>query len=333
MNIINTLNTFRVAAFGGLLALSLVAVPTPTIAQSAIPVAVGGGVDVTQGFWLVAKELGLDEKYGLDITVKTFEAGSLALQAVAGGDIVAAGTSGGLPTLRGKSKGANYVGVASALKAPLMSCAVATENIKVPKDLEGKTVGFMTGSSSEFWWFGYTEFHKLTNVKTLNMSPPETISALRGGQIDAFFNWQPWCGRAEEIVSGAHVISWGGDNNLQPYADAMISFNADFVKNSPDTALRLLRAVDEAVAWIPKNAEKAAEIMAKRFRSDVAESTRNIKNIEWGLRLDSELRELLYEEARWMTGKEMIKVPDSKALVDSYLHLGLLRQIDPDRVK
>lgn len=327
------MNTISVAALGGLLALSLGAAPTPTIAQSAIPVAVGGGVDVTQGFWLVAKEAGLGEKHGLDITVKTFESGSLALQAVAAGDIVAAGTSGGLPTLRGKSKGANFVGVAAALKAPLISCASAVDNVKAPKDLEGKTVGFMTGSSSEFWWSRYTALHKLTNVKTMNLSPPETITALNGGQIEAFFNWQPWCDRAQEIVAGAHVLAWGGDDDLQPFADAMITFHADFVKTSPDTALRLLRAVDEAVAWIPNNAEAAAKIMAKTFRGDVAQFTRDIKNIEWGLRLDSELRELLYAEARWMTDKGMIKVSDSKALVDSYLHSDLLAQIDPARTR
>ena len=324
------MNAFRNTVGASLLALCVCA---PAVALAQTPVAVGGGIDVTQGFWVIAKEKGFGAKHGLDITVKTFEGGSLALQAVAAGDIVASGTSGGLPTLRGKSKGANFVGVAAALKAPLISCAASVAAVKGPKDLAGKTVGFMTGSSSEFWWSRYTALHKLNNVKTMNLSPPETITALRGGQIVAFFNWQPWCGRAQEIVKGARILAWGGDNNLQPFADAMITFHGDFVRNKPKVALALLRAVDEAVAWIPKNAEEAARIMAKAFRGKADQFTGDIKKIQWGLRLDTELRELLYEEARWMNKKGLFKVADPKALVDSYLHPDLLAQIDPARVK
>lgn len=321
---------FRNTVGAGLLALC---VGMPTAASAQTSVAVGGGIDVTQGFWVVAKEKGFGAKHGIDITAKTFEGGSLALQAVAAGDIVASGTNGGLSTLRGKSKGANFVGVAAALKAPLISCAASVAAVKSPKDLEGKTVGFMTGSSSEFWWSRYTALHKLGNVKTINLSPPETITALRGGQIVAFFNWQPWCSRAREIVKGSRILAWGGDDNLQPFADAMISFHGDFVRDKPKVALALLRAVDEAVAWIPKNVDEAAKIMAKAFRGKADRFAGDIKKIQWGLRLDTELRELLYEEARWMADKGLIKVADPKALVDSYLHADLLKQIDPARVK
>jgi len=316
----------------GLLSLSLTALVLPWSSQAADELSVGGGVDVTQGFWLVAAEKGMAEKHGLNLTVKTFESGSLALEATAAGDVAASGTSGGLPTLRAKSKGADFAGVAAVLKAPLISCAVATADIKSAQDLEGQTVGFMIGSSSEFWWSRYSALHGVSNVSTKNLSPPETITAMSGGDIVAFFNWQPWCDRAQEIIEGAHVLAWGGDDNLQPFADAMITYNGKFLRERPDVALRLLRAVHEAVQWIPQHSREAAQIMAKRFRGDVDQFTRDIDNIEWGLRLDRELRELLYAEARWMSDKALIDVDDPEALVDSFLYSDFLRQIDPEAV-
>ena len=310
--------------------INCLSLPGPAVAQEKVQVSTG--YDVTQGFWLVTRDKQLDKKHGIDLSVKTFEAGALALESMVAGETVATGTIGGLPALRGKSKGAEFVAVASAMSAPKISCAVSVKEVQKPKDLDGKTVGLLLGSSTQFWWSRYAAFHGVQNVTLKSLTPPETVSALRGGEIAAFFNWQPWCDRAQGIVSGSHVLAVGGDNNLQPFADAMIIFRSDFIRGRPDAALNLLKAVNDTMSWITANPAEAGQIMAKAYRGDAEQFTRDIKDINWKLKMDAWLRNYLYEEADWMAKSNLIQASDTKGLVDSLLYPDLLKKIDPQAV-
>ncbi len=293
--------------------------------------AVGSGIDPSQGLWLIAQEKGFAAKHGLKLDIKTFESGSFPLEAVAAGELVGSGTNGALPSLRGRSKGGRYVGVARGMTAPRLACAAAGPSIKGPKDLEGKTVGILPGSSSELWWAKYAQFHKLDRAKSLKVSPPEMVTALRGGQIDAFFVWQPWCDRGKAIVSGAHVLAYGGENNVYPFPDLMINFSESLVKNEPETALRLLHALYDAAEWVKANPEEAARIFTSAYRGKLEEFITLTKEMNWGLRLDGSVYEVFYDFAKWMKERGLLTVPDATALVDSYLYPDLLAKIDPGR--
>ncbi|HXJ81558.1 MAG TPA: ABC transporter substrate-binding protein [Candidatus Methylomirabilis sp.] len=299
---------------------------------SAQQLAVGSGIDPSQGLWLIAQQKGFATKYGLQLDVKTFESGSFPLEAVTAGDLVAAGTNGALPSLGGRAKGGRYLGVARGLTAPRLACAVATATVKAPKDLEGKNVGILPGSSSELWWARYARYHKIERVKTVKVAPAEMVTALRGGQIDSFFIWEPWCFRATGIVSGAHVLAYGGDNNVFPFPDLMINFSESLVRNQPDTAVKLLRALYDAAEWVQSNPEAAAQIFASAYRGKVDEFTTLTKQMNFGLRLDGSVYEVFYDFAGWMKQNGLITVPDTKALVDGYLYPDLLAKIDPTRV-
>jgi ABC-type nitrate/sulfonate/bicarbonate transport system substrate-binding protein len=298
---------------------------------SAEQLAVGSGIDPSQGLWLIAQQKGFASKYGIQLDVKTFESGSFPLEAVTAGDLVAAGTNGALPSLGGRAKGGRYVGVARGLTAPRLACAVATAAVKGPKDLEGKTVGILPGSSSQLWWTRYASYHKIERAKTLKVAPAEMVTALRGGQIDSFFIWEPWCFRATGIVPGSHVLAYGGDNNVFPFPDLMINFSESLVKNQPDTALRLLRAVYDAAEWIQGNPEAAAQIFATAYRGKVEEFTTLTKQMNFGLRLDGSVYEVFYDFAGWMKQNGLLTVPDTKVLVDGYLYPDLLAKIDASR--
>jgi NitT/TauT family transport system substrate-binding protein len=325
------MRTFRwlpaVVALTGAL---LLATDRPASAQR---LAVGSGIDPSQGLWLIAQEKGFAAKHGLQLDIKTFESGSFPLEAVAAGDLVGSGTNGALPSLRGRAKGGRYVGVARAMSAPRLACAAATAAIKGPKDLEGKTVGILPGSSSELWWAKYAQFHKLEGAKPLKVSPPEMVTALRGGQIDAFFVWDPWCLRAKAIVSGAHVLAYGGDNNVYEFPDLMINFSEPFVKSQPDAALRLLRALYDAAEWVKDHPEEAARIFANAYRGKLDEFIVLTREMNWGLRLDGSIYEVLYDFGGWMKERGLLAVPDAKALVDGYLYPDLLAKVDPSRVR
>src|SRR5262245_32001069 len=97
---------------------ALLASLTVVSGASAEQLAVGSGIDPSQGLWLIAQQKGFASKYGLQLDVKTFESGSFPLEAVTAGDLVGAGTNGALPSLGGRAKGGRYLGVARGLTAP-----------------------------------------------------------------------------------------------------------------------------------------------------------------------------------------------------------------------
>lgn len=296
-------------------------------------VAVGAGIGPDQGLWIVARDKGFARKYGIDLELKTFETGTSAFLAMIAGDLVAQGVSSSLPSLRPLTKGAQYLGVGRPLRAPRLACLTAAQSIRSPRDLEGKRVGVMVGSGSEFWHFKYTEHHKIPNTVIANLQPPEMVTALRGGQVGAFFVWQPWCSRAVELIPGAHVLAVGGDDNVYPFNDFQLTFRTDFIKGQPDTALNLLRAVYDAAEWVRANQEEAARLWAKAFRGNADQYIKDTQAMVWGLSLDTSDYEAYYDAAKWMKDKGLIDVKDPTALVNGFLYPDLLEKINPERVK
>jgi ABC-type nitrate/sulfonate/bicarbonate transport system substrate-binding protein len=320
--------------FAGVLAFVLLAFGSvgESVAQGPQQLRVGSGIDPSQGLWLIAQEKGFAAKHQLDLNIKTFESGTFALEAVAAGDLIGAGSNGALPTLGGRAKGGRYVGVARALTAPHFMCAVVTDAIKKPKDLDGKTIGVLPASSSQFYWGKYSQFHKIEGAKTIRVAPPEMVTALRSGQVDAFFIWEPWCMRATSIVPGTRILAYGGENNIFIAADQMISFSESFIKEQPETALRLLRALYDAADWVKANPKEAAQIFAKAYRGKPEEFIAITEQMNWGLRLDGSVYDVFYDVAAWMKQTGLISVPDTNALVDGYLYPDILVKIDPSRV-
>jgi NitT/TauT family transport system substrate-binding protein len=318
-----------------LLAVTLVTVVVTVGAhgQDLKTVAVGSGIGPDQGLWIVARDKGFARKYGIEIDLKPFETGTSALTAMIAGDLVAQGISSSLPSLRPITKGAQYVGVGRPMRAPKLACLAATEAIRAPKDLEGKRVGVMIGSGSEFWHFKYTEHHKIQSTVIMNLQAPEMVTALRGGQIAAFFVWQPWCRRALDMIPGTHILAVGGDDNVYPFNDFQLTFRTDFLKGQPDTALKLLRALYDATEWVRANQEEAARLWAKAFRGNVDQYVKDTQAMEWGLWLDTSDYDAYYTAAKWMKNKGLIDVKDSVALVNGFLYPDLLEQINPERVK
>jgi ABC-type nitrate/sulfonate/bicarbonate transport system substrate-binding protein len=302
-----------------------------TFAQGLQQLNVGSGIDPSQGLWLIAQEKGFAAKQKLNLNIKTFESGTFALEAVAAGELLGSGANGALPTLGGRAKGGKYVGVARVLSAPRFMCAVVTDAIKKPTDLSGKTIGVLPASSSQLYWGKYSQFHAVKDAKTLRVAPPEMVTALRSGQIDAFFVWEPWCMRATAIVPNTRILAYGGENNIFLAADQMISFSESFVKEQPETALRLLRALYDAAEWVKANPKDAALIFAKDYRGKPEEFVSITEQMNWGLRLDKSVYDVFYDTADWMKQSQLINVPDTKTLVDGYLYPDLLTKIDPSR--
>src|SRR5581483_10435073 len=139
-----------------------------------MPVKIGYGslTDNNLGLW-VAKEAGLFEQQGLDVTdFPLIEGGTLSIQALIGGDIqfVLAGTSGIIVADLG---GADIVGIAGASNKFEFALLTVPE-VRAAGDLRGKRVGISRFGSS-------SDFAARTALQYLGLDPDRDVTILQIG--------------------------------------------------------------------------------------------------------------------------------------------------------
>ena len=159
--------------------------------------------------WM-AFEKGFYQQEGLDVTYRLFPSGTTAFQSfqTGQGDIV---MTGDLPSVQYffRVKG-DYRTIAVIERDAKGYVVVARKDITKPQDLVGKIVATRVGSTGS--WF-VSEYLTKNNIdpKTVTVKNLDTQvlpAALCGGDIAAFFIWQPVGSRTLEICPDkAHYLS------------------------------------------------------------------------------------------------------------------------------
>jgi NitT/TauT family transport system substrate-binding protein len=159
--------------------------------------------------WM-AFEKGFYQQEGLDVTYRLFPSGTTAFQAfqTGQGDIV---MTGDLPSVQYffRVKG-DYRTIAVIERDAKGYVVVAGKDITKPQDLIGKTVATRVGSTGSWFVSEYLTKNKIDpkTVMVKNLDTQVLPAALCGGDIAAFFIWQPVGSRTLEICPDkAHYLS------------------------------------------------------------------------------------------------------------------------------
>jgi ABC-type nitrate/sulfonate/bicarbonate transport system substrate-binding protein len=203
----NIFKMFRSAAAAGAL---MFALPSAQAQQAPLKLTLFGQPSVNNDSVWMAIEKGFYKEEGLDVTYRLFPSGTTAFQAfqTGQGDIV---LTGDLPSVQYffRVKG-DYRTIAAFERDSKGYVAVAGKDIKSPKDLVGKTVATRVGSSGSWFISEYLAKNGIDpkTVTVKNLDTQILPTALCGGDIAAFFIWQPVGSRALEICPDkAHYLS------------------------------------------------------------------------------------------------------------------------------
>jgi NitT/TauT family transport system substrate-binding protein len=221
-----------------------------------------------------ALELGLFEKYGLDVTVEISASGQAATAAVLGGAAqIASSNTLGLVVAHAKSipvslfaPGAAYlpgpptVGVMVAKNSPYHAAA----------DLQGKTVGVEglhdLGTLAVMAWMQKNGVDPKT-VRFVEMSAAVLGAAVARGTIDAAEIFTPFY---EQSLDTCRSLT-------MPYAAIADHFlingwfaHNDWLSANRDVAARFTRAVIEAQVWANRERDKSGKMLAAFSKIDPA---------------------------------------------------------------
>ena len=224
----------------------------------------------TNSHYYVTRQLGLFQKYGLNMELISFPGGTVGLQALFAGDIQFA-TADGVAGLSANLRGANLYFIAGMINTFPFSILSKPE-IRTPQDLRGKKIVISRyGSSSDTAVRAAVEKYDLKPDKDVIIlqggGQSERFAALRAGAVDAAIVSPPLNLTGKRL--GFNEVIDLSESGVA-YSHQQVVAIKDYLDKNPDTVMRTLRALCEGLAAWKDPAKKALVLthVAKYLRLD-----------------------------------------------------------------
>src|SRR5215468_6744504 len=247
-------------------------------AQAPVKMTIATGVDPAFSQFYVAKEGGLFEKNGLDVTINTGPSGSAMVPFLVNNQVQAAYGSD-LAGVINHQIDPNIVADGTYL---LRWLSVVGRNVADLEGLKGKKVGIAKGTGSEIFWRRLLEKKNLkeADYKIVDVEAPEMLAATERGDIDGFAVWEPWPTRTLMAVKGTKVLQTaeGIYNNIN-----FVYMNRGWIEANRDTAVKFMRALMEANDLIEKDRPAAAKMVSKFLKMPLELATGLMPKLEFDM--------------------------------------------------
>ena len=182
------------------------------------------------------------------------------------------------------------------------------------RDLKGKKIGVLTGTSSHYGILQSLQSVGISPeaVTIVNLPPAEGRAAFRSGQIDAWAIWPPFP-EHEQMDSQAIEIP-GSEATIQ----SLLILDGDFLASNPAAAAAIDRAVDRAKADIAKDPAGAQALVAKATDQPIEVVRAAWPKHNFAASLDSSVRQDIGAKARFLYEDKFLARPvdPEKALFD-----------------
>jgi ABC-type nitrate/sulfonate/bicarbonate transport system substrate-binding protein len=234
-----------------------------SLAAEMAKMVVATGVDPGFSIVYVAKLGGFFEKNGLDVDMRTGPSGG-AMVPLLLSNASNASVAASLAGINNHLKDGDIVAVAQVVRYDRLYGIVAKRDIGSLADLKGKKVAVTVGNASESYWYDALKRDRLNpddfKASLVNVEPPEMVAAIERGDVQAFSAWEPWISRAVLNVPNTKVLT----DNLGTVQDVgFIYMSRKWIDANRATAVRFMKAMNEANDFINQQPDKTKEIVGK----------------------------------------------------------------------
>jgi len=220
----------------------------------------------------VAQDKGLFDEQGLKAELIPFDSGTAIVDALIAGRIDVIGSNAitgfwyAAQSAPDRFKIFLTYGTPSVANPTFVAIVKKDSPLKSLKDLKGKKVGTYPGASSIALAKAIirTQMDPETVIYT-ELPPPNLISALAAGQIDAFFAPEPMGMMARSQGVGRDLVKepLGLLGIKEGFAGAGYGFSTKFIKENPERAKKLKAAYDKAADMINKDKDPLRPLLVK----------------------------------------------------------------------
>jgi NitT/TauT family transport system substrate-binding protein len=213
------------------------------------------------------------------------------------------------------------------------------EIVRSPKDFEKVKIGMPKGASVTMAIQAMARDHGIdfTKLQFVNLSPPDAVTALAKGDIDAMAAWAPWVFNAVKQAGGK--VYFTGNRSYIPGKEGQVDWlhvhagvvaSGKMLKDNPNTLKAVLRALRRATDSINKDREAAVKIVAREMKTDEA-LTRDIMALNiYSMEMNEKIHRGMTEFVDFLHSLERIK---QKFPAETVFYTRLLEEVDPTLVK
>lgn len=279
----------------------------------------------------VAIKNGLFKEAGLDVQVIAFPTGREALEALLGGQVdFAYMAEFPVATAVLRQQKLKIIADLSRYKGQRVISTAKTLDLKSSKDLVGKKLGTTLGTNVEF--FTYRLMAQLgAKPMIVNAGPADLLPALTRGDIDAAIMFPTFFGAAKktlgddyrEIISDLYVLHM------------VITASGTVVEKDPALIEKFVATLVKADAALKADAASAEQAVFTNMKGVMPlPALQDMwKEMEFKVKLDKDLPELLADEAGWIVDRGMVKADKpSAATFRQFILDAPLKKISPGSV-
>jgi len=304
----------------------LLAATVGTNAQPLTKMTIATGVDPAFSQFYVAKEGGLFEKNGLDVTINTGPSGSAMVPFLVNNQVQAAYGSD-LAGVINHQVDNKIVAVADGTYLAKWESVIA-RNVDSLEGLKGKKVGVAMGTGGEIFWRRLLAKHNLNlaDYTMINIEAPEMLAAIERGDIDAFAVWEPWPTRTLASVKNTKALA----NNEGVYNNInFIYMNRGWIEQNRATAEKFIKALCEANDMINKDRPAAAKMVAKFLKMPTELALELMPKLEFDMEWKPRSLEAIRDSAALLADQKKLKAPLDYS---TYVYMDLLKAVRPESV-
>jgi len=276
----------------------------------------------------IAEGQGFFEENGLEVTIKDYESGKAAADALINGEADI-------------STSADFVFVSNSFDHADLRVlgTVATKQIKelvarkdrgisTIDDLVGKKIGVKKKSGAEFQLGVFLVFNGLSqkDVELVDLRPSEMLDAISNKDVDAVFVWDPYLYNIKKKL-GEDVVTWHGGEDFY----YVLLTKKDWIENNPAAAERFMKSVLEAEDYIKDNSEEAKEFVKNRFDYESDYIDYSWPNQEFAVTLEQAMLILFEDQARWAIKNNLTDKTEVPNYLD-YIYTDALEKVKPEAI-
>ena len=293
------------------------------------PVAIGVERSPLLGIMMIAEDQGFFSKQGVDVRVKYYTTGKLALNGMFAGEVDLA-TPAETPVVFSSFERGDFSIVATIGSSDNDMAIVARKDrgIKKAGDLKGKHITTHKASAAHFFLHSFLIKNGLseTDIKLSFRHADEFVPALAKGEVDAICSVkEPRVSKAKTLLGDNIVIFQEPGFYLKTYN--LVTFNS-FIKDKPQTVKRLLQALIRAEEFAKKYPEHVQRIVSNKAGVKESEIAGLWPDLRFEVSLEQSLLASLENEARWAIRN---KLTDRKKVPNylNFIYINTLEAVKP----
>jgi NitT/TauT family transport system substrate-binding protein len=213
------------------------------------------------------------------------------------------------------------------------------ELVRSAKDFEKLKVGMPKGASVTMAIQAMARDNGLdfSKIQFVNLSPPDAVTALAKGDIDAMAAWAPWVFNAVKQAGGK--VYFTGNRSYIPGKEGQVEWlhvyagvvaSGKMIKENPNTLKAILRALRKATDAVNTNRETVVPIVAREMKLEEG-LARDIMALNiYSMETNEKFYKGMGEFVDFLHSLDRIK---QKFPADTVFYTRLLEEVEPGLVK